>query len=237
MILLILFVLAFAPGIFYLLYFYSKDRMEPEPLHLVIRMFVIGLLAAIPIALIESAFIWAGSFLLIILVAPVIEEYGKYLSVKLSMARHPEFDEPFDGIIYAVAAALGFASIENLGYLATAYQEGTQELIWTAAARAFLSVPGHALFSSMWGYALGMSILITDADQKREFILRGLLAGMLFHAAFNFLAFSAGAFGIFAALALILGVALAWRLVKQRIDMALEVSPHQGSDPDEPPYS
>lgn len=111
--------LAFAPGIFWLWYLYQKDRWEPEPRHLVLKAFFWGLVIAFPAALLETAFLWS-QFLLIVVAAPVIEEYLKYFVVRRAVYHREEFSEPVDGIVYAGAAALGFASIENLGYLLSA---------------------------------------------------------------------------------------------------------------------
>ena len=45
------------------------------------------------------------------------EELAKFLAVRLFVYRNKEFNEPLDGIIYAAAAALGFASLENVLYV------------------------------------------------------------------------------------------------------------------------
>lgn len=60
------------------------------------------------------------------------------------------FDEPFDGIVYSVMVAMGFATIENVGYV---YQHG----IGTGVMRMFLSVPAHGSFAVMMGYYVGMA--------------------------------------------------------------------------------
>jgi RsiW-degrading membrane proteinase PrsW (M82 family) len=44
----------------------------------------------------------------------VIEKACKFLPVFLLIGRHPVFDEPMDGLLYASMGALGFASAENL---------------------------------------------------------------------------------------------------------------------------
>lgn len=57
-----------------------------------------------------------------------------------------------DGIVYGTAAALGFASVENIFYVLNALEESqaeaTELLIW----RAMLSVPGHALWAVPWAW-------------------------------------------------------------------------------------
>jgi RsiW-degrading membrane proteinase PrsW (M82 family) len=238
MTILFIFALALAPGIYWLLYFYHKDRLAPEPRSLVARTFIIGLVAAIPIAIAELLFSWLGGFLMIVAVAPILEEYGKYFSVRFTVYHHKEFDEPLDGIIYAVAAALGFASFENFLYLLHAYQVGAGELVVTSIVRAVLSVPGHALFSSMWGYAMGMGLLISDPVPRRRFIQKGVWTAIFFHALFNFSIFAGGDMGLVGAAILIIVVSMAWKAVKRRIETALEASSHI-PDPSNktPPYT
>jgi RsiW-degrading membrane proteinase PrsW (M82 family) len=63
--------------------------------------------------------------------------------------RSDHFDEPYDGIVYASAAALGVAAVENAAML-RAHATGP---IWVA--RALLALPAHVFFASLWGYALG----------------------------------------------------------------------------------
>ena len=63
--------------------------------------------------------------------------------------RSKHFDEPVDGLVYASAAALGFACIEN------ALMLRAHPLGWIWIARAAVALPAHVFFASMWGYALG----------------------------------------------------------------------------------
>ena len=51
---LLILVLAFAPGLFYLYIAYRWDRYHPEPKGLVIRTFFLGMAAIVPVAILES---------------------------------------------------------------------------------------------------------------------------------------------------------------------------------------
>lgn len=86
-------VLALSPGIFWLWYVYQKDRWEPEPRSLVIKIFLLGMVGALPAALLEALFFWS-EFSLIVIVAPAIEEYAKYFVVSRTVYRQTEFSEP-----------------------------------------------------------------------------------------------------------------------------------------------
>lgn len=171
-----LLLLAVSPTLFILLYIYRKDRYEPEPLHLVAWIFFLGALSVIPAAFIELLFpegIFRSAF-----VAPVVEEAIKFLIVFFSLYRHPEFDEPVDGIIYATAAGLGFATIENILYVL----EGG---LAVGIIRAVASVPGHVVFSCIWGFALGTARFRPE-QERTGIILFGLFGAVLMHGFFNF---------------------------------------------------
>ncbi|WP_292349732.1 PrsW family glutamic-type intramembrane protease, partial [Methanoregula sp. PtaU1.Bin006] len=168
--------LAIAPTLFLLLYIYRKDRYEPEPLHLIAWVFFLGALSVIPAGLIELIF--PEGVVSSAVVAPVVEETMKFLIVFLAIYRHPEFDEPMDGIVYATAASLGFATVENILYVI----EGG---LAVGIVRAIASVPGHVVFSCIWGFALGTAKFRPEREQA-GIILTGLLGGIALHAVFNF---------------------------------------------------
>jgi len=171
-----LLLLALAPSLFIFLYIYRKDCYEPEPLHLVAWVFFLGALTVVPAAIIELLFpegVVSSAF-----VAPVVEEALKFLVVFFAIYRHPQFDEPMDGIVYATAAGLGFATIENILYVL----EGG---IAVGIIRAIASVPGHVVFSCIWGFALGTA-KFRPQNERSALILAGLFSAMLLHGIFNF---------------------------------------------------
>ena len=168
--------LAIAPALFILLYIWKKDRYEPEPLHLITWVFFLGALSTIPALILEYPFP-EGVFSSAV-IAPVAEELVKFSVVFLVMYRHPEFDEPMDGIVYATAASLGFATVENILYVL----EGG---IGVGILRALMSVPGHVIFSCIWGFALGMAKFPPESSRVR-IIFTGLFGAMLLHGIYNF---------------------------------------------------
>ncbi|MBD2461785.1 PrsW family intramembrane metalloprotease [Oscillatoria sp. FACHB-1407] len=224
--------LAIAPGLFWLWFFYKKDALEPEPRHLIVKTFFWGVFLAIPVLIVQIPFLMISSSMifLAVIVAPITEEFGKYLVVRWGVYKNIEFDEPVDGIIYAAAAALGFASIENVFYLLGSYY-APQEITEGASAsyavltlfviRGLLSVPGHALWASLWGYALGVAKFSTP-ERASTLIRNGLLLSMFSHGLFN------GLLVIFPPLALgvLVLIPLGWRMTFRRIAAALAASPH-----------
>jgi len=183
--------LAIAPGIFWLWYFLSKDRLRPEPRHLVIRVFLLGFVAAVAASLLEwSVFRAAGimpggsgpaNVLAAAAVIGLIEEGTKFLAVYAGVYRHAAFDEVLDGIVYAVAAALGFATMENVQYV---LQGGAE----VGVIRAVLAVPGHAFCGALMGFNMGMAKFA--GPRERAWLLSGFGLAALAHAAYDALLLS-----------------------------------------------
>jgi len=171
-----LLVLAIAPAVFLLWYVLRKDCYEPEPLSLVVRVFFLGALMVIPAAVIEYPF--PPGIILSSVIAPVVEELLKFSIVFFFVYRLSEFNEPMDGIVYAAAAGLGFAAVENIVYVL----EGG---IAVGIFRAIASVPGHMIFSCTWGFALGIA-KFRPGPARGGIIAAGLAAAILLHGIFNF---------------------------------------------------
>ncbi|MBC8477172.1 MAG: PrsW family intramembrane metalloprotease [Dehalococcoidia bacterium] len=200
----VILVIAFAPGVFWLWMVYRRDRYRPEPRALVVRTFIWGMVVSIPVALLEFGLIFivdpdvinfpevgqlslGTAAYISFVVAGVTEELGKYLVVRRTVYRSPYFDEPMDGLVYASASALGFASLENLGYLLT---YGWEVILM----RGPFSTLAHVLFSAMWGYPLGVSKVRQRG--MRAGTLLGLLCSMAAHGLFNFLIFTQSAYSL-----------------------------------------
>ncbi|MEA2621361.1 MAG: protease PrsW [Chloroflexota bacterium] len=119
---------ALVPAAIWLVFFYRRDRLEPEPKGMVIGVFVIGALvaAAVGIPLVEDWFdvgSWLNLNLLTqiagnVLVVGFVQMTLVYLAVRLSVYQSSEFDEWTDGILYGTAAGLGFATVLNIDFIA-----------------------------------------------------------------------------------------------------------------------
>jgi protease PrsW len=225
-------ILAIAPAFFWLWWFYRKDRYDPEPRGLVLKIFFLGMLPVFPAAFLELLLLqvvpgavgetFRAAVIGNLLVIAPVEEYGKYLVVKRWAFRHPAFNEPLDGIVYAAAAALGFAALENFFYL---LGEGA----WLILLRGPLSTLGHVLFSAFWGYALGMAWAQTDPLAARRLITNGLIYAILGHAAYNIVLSGGQLEGAFAAVPLLVFplLILLYRQVGSHIRTSLANSPFQ----------
>ena len=219
---LVILALALGPGVFWVWYFYRRDKFEPEPAALIARIFLLGVLVTFPVAFVEGLFglIIASPLVMGVIIAPIVEECGKFWVVRRFAYRDVEFDEPMDGIVYAASAALGFASLENVLYVFLAYMTSPSLAIGTIIVRAIFSVPGHALFSSVWGYALGRARFMA-AGQRAGVILRGLALGIVLHGIFNLLLFSADVVAYAIVVFILILIPGLWILANRNIRSAL----------------
>ncbi|MCX7942071.1 MAG: PrsW family glutamic-type intramembrane protease [Dictyoglomaceae bacterium] len=184
-----LLVLAIAPGIALAWYVYNKDRLEREPLRLLILSFTLGVLVVFPAGLIELIIEFLTIFnkknlislaLYCFFGIGLIEEGAKFLVIYKYIYPREEFNTPFDGIVYSSMVGLGFATIENIGYVIMGGIE-------TAIFRAFLAVPAHFLFSLIMGYSLGLAKFTYNFPTH---ILNALLYPSIIHALYDFLILS-----------------------------------------------
>lgn len=212
-------VLGFAPALFWVWYFYMRDRCRSESPVWMLWLFVLGMAVILPVALIEGAFepLVPSTAFISVVVAPIVEELAKFSVVYLTVYRGRALNDPLDGIVYSTTAALGFAALENFFYVFGAYLELLVLPFELSIVRALLSVPGHALISSMWGYALGQAVAV-PREAKGPIILQGLLIAVIFHALFNLLV-NFDQLG-FAVMALVF-VPLMWLIVSKRINALL----------------
>jgi len=161
-------ILALVPAALWLVFFYQQDRLEPEPVGYVVRMFVIGLAlaGAIGIPLTDQLFAvqtwlyrdtlttWVGS----IFITGGVAAFIIYATVRYFMFDEPEFDERTDGVVYATAAALGYATSLNVQFILAngGARLGTGEIFVAEVALAF------AAFGGLLGYFLGRAKLEQD---------------------------------------------------------------------------
>jgi len=184
-----LLVLAVAPGIFLVWFFYTRDRYEKEPKRLVAKTFVYGLLSpilAFPIELLGGTVIPQSDylptlFLHVLLVVGLTEEGVKLLSVRLAAYRSSAFNDIMDGIVYTAAAALGFATLENILYAVT-------RGLGTTLIRAVTSVPGHALLGGIMGYYVGIAKF--TPSKETDLTLKGLVIATVLHGLYDFAIFA-----------------------------------------------
>lgn len=175
------------PGISLLAYFYLKDRYEAEPLSIVFRVFVSGALLVFPTMMLQRAFILGfgdDPFLHAFVFSAGLEEFLKWFLLYILIYKHRQFDEPYDGIVYAVSLSLGFATLENVLYALLG-----APTISSLLMRALLPVSGHALFGVIMGFHLGQAKFAKRGEKK--FLAMSLILPLLYHGLFDYILISA----------------------------------------------
>lgn len=178
--------LALAPGIAIGIYIYLKDSHEREPILLLLLSFLYGGFStavtyaiSYPIHLFfltENANVLDQFYNAFFKVA-LIEEFSKFIFVRFILYPNKNFNEPFDGIVYAVMVSMGFATVENLIYV---FEQG----FVTGVLRVFTAVPAHATFAVIMGYFLGKAKF--SRTQSSYFSTLALIAPTLFHGTYDY---------------------------------------------------
>ena len=178
---------AVVPAVILMKFIYDQDTVEHEPLSLLFRLLLGGVLAALVSIVLET--IGEGildtflsqdspnySIISAFLVVAVVEEGSKFFFLKRRTWKDPNFNYRFDGIVYAAFVSLGFAAFENIGYV---FGYGLSVSI----SRAFLSIPGHLGFSVFMGAHYGRAKLCADegdeAGKKKNLFLAWFLPVLL----------------------------------------------------------
>lgn len=186
---------AVLPALWLLFRIYQADKLEKEPIGLIVKLVGFGVLSTVLAVAIEQVgdivlayFFPEGSliydFLLYFIVVAFAEEGSKYLLLKTQTWKNPEFNCLFDGVVYAVAVSLGFALWENIGYV-------LQFGMGAAVARALTAVPGHASFGVFMGAWYGFARrrdLEGDPVRSARCRRMAVLVPALLHGAYDFIA-------------------------------------------------
>ncbi|MBT8258104.1 MAG: PrsW family intramembrane metalloprotease [Bacteroidia bacterium] len=208
---------ALAPIAIVIFYIYMKDKYEKEPKRLMIYCFLLGGIVSIFITTILYLFFdffvpltnqysVIQQFVRAFFIVALSEEFSKYVIVRYYAQPKNAFNEPYDGIVYAVMVSMGFAAVENIFYVI----EGG---VSVALLRAFTAVPAHATFGILMGYYMGKAKF---SNNRVKYNLLGLSLAILFHGAYDFFLFinfipgiSIGAF-----ISLFVGIILARKAIK-----------------------
>ena len=151
--------LAVLPALILLFYTYQQDKMQREPVKMIVKGFFWGCLSvffsffiSVPsmnLGLFPSEIhsFW-DAFRQAFFGAAIPEETAKLLCLWLFLRKNPYFDERMDGIVYAVCVGMGFAAFENVEYLFAAQTDW----VTTGIGRSLTAIPGHFGFAVLMGY-------------------------------------------------------------------------------------
>lgn len=162
------------------------DARRPEPRHMLRLVGVAGGLATIPCIGVQLLLTEVypeqgvnGALFTAYVTAALTEEVSKALVLWLVVWRHPAFDERFDGIVYATRAGLGFALVENVGYLFGT--ESVGGFFGVFVLRAVLAVPGHAIYAGFMGHYAARKRF----DGEGPGLLGGLVIAIVLHGTYD----------------------------------------------------
>lgn len=204
-------VLAVSPSLVWL-FFYLAEDPHPEPRYWLFVIFVMGIALAPLVIFLEMALNRWGNGALIFIIAPLVEEAAKYGVVHLTLNKNPVLDEPVDGMIYVIVAALGFAAIENVfaifsfisigsfGYLSATFNFMSMRFISAVALHGLASGIAGYYFAKFYFTPLETipaptrpknfwdRLFLTGFIEKNPvLILKGLLLATVLHGIYNFL--------------------------------------------------
>lgn len=176
----LLFFAAVAPIIALCFFIYSKDRNK-EPKNLLTSIFILGVISVIPVLICETAFDFffpmdankgfIHIFINVFFGVALIEEFFKWIVIKVRAYDSKDFDEIYDIIVYSVFSSLGFACVENVLYV---FSNG----FGTAFMRAITAVPGHTCFAVIMGYFLSKA-KVSEMNQNTSLMQKNMIYSIL----------------------------------------------------------
>ena len=193
-----LILLAIIPVYIICKYVYDKDHVK-ESSAILEKLFICGILSCFLVLILSKIqihfFPFFGekiskltnieAFCSIFFGVGLIEEFCKWTMVYLVAYRVREFDEVYDGIVYAVFVALGFAAFENIIYVLF-----SKYGIILAGARALTAVPAHACFGIVMGSFISLA-KISNKEKKHKmeiyYLLLSILIPSIIHTIYDFL--------------------------------------------------
>jgi len=185
------------PGFAWLV-FYLGEADHPESTRLIAFTFIVGMAFGFFTVALENIFNgWMTGIgvielsLLSLFGLAAIEEVMKFCAAHFAINRNPEFTEPVDGMIYMIVAALGFATLENIGAISGISLQSAliPAVLETASLRFVGATLLHTLTSGTVGYywARGM----VEGKTKR-YLAVGLTLAAVLHTTFNYLILTYG---------------------------------------------
>jgi RsiW-degrading membrane proteinase PrsW (M82 family) len=187
------------PGFAWLAFYLGEDP-HPEPKRLIAFTFVVGMAFGFFTVAIEMAFNGAlanagvQKFSILSLIGlAAIEEIMKFAAAHFVVSKSPDFDEPIDAMIYMIVAALGFATLENIGAISNALASigpVIPSVFETLSLRFIGATLLHTLTSGIIGYNWALGIV---KGKVKEYLLAGIIIATILHACFNYLILTYGA--------------------------------------------
>ena len=136
--------------------------------------------------------------------AAFLEEGLKFALLIFFCVRLSDLNEPMDAIVYGASIGLGFAAVENIGYLNV-----DPETAWTMkiVKTRYYPLIMHLGFGVVMGWLLSQNLFGERNNFKRRIMLiLALLVPVIFHGSYNYL----GGYDVFPALTLIMVIGIVY---------------------------
>jgi RsiW-degrading membrane proteinase PrsW (M82 family) len=218
--------LAIGPAAAIMVFVYARDVHDREPFGVLLMSFFWGCFSVVPAIILETLLPGivpgsggAGVISIAIYTFVIIafsEEISKFIFLRYYSYRKRSFNEPFDGIIYAVMIGMGFATIENLMYV---FGADTPQNQWaTAGMRAITAVPAHAAFAIIMGYYVGLAKF--NKKKEKAYLWQGILYATVLHGFYDFFLFQniSSGIAIGALISLIIGIRFSLKAMRMHRD-------------------
>jgi RsiW-degrading membrane proteinase PrsW (M82 family) len=167
---------------------YFGDRYEKEPLFRIFNAIILGLTATLIVIVAKRMFSfpdyaplpsWGNTILVSFYSAGLLEETAKFLMILLFIYKWADFNEYYDGPLYAGLVGIGFAISENLGYMLkplanivashVSVDANFLRLIGLSVLMKYRVFSGHFLFGFIAGYFIAKARFKKDeGDKVRE---------------------------------------------------------------------
>ena len=149
--------------------------------------------------------------------AAFLEEGIKFALLLFFCVRLSALNEPMDAIVYGAAIGLGYAAMENLGYLAS----GNLADAWTFKMVKVRYIPliMHLGFGVIMGWLLSLNLFEERSPFKRRaMLILALAVPVIFHGSYNYLR----AFEIFPIITLILVIGIIYFYRREQLKRITE---------------
>jgi RsiW-degrading membrane proteinase PrsW (M82 family) len=172
---------------------YFSDKFEREPLFRIFNAIIMGIMATLVVIIVKKILpfpayspnpSWGNIILVNFLSVGLVEEGAKFFMILFFVYRWDDFNEYFDGPLYAGLVGVGFAISENLGYMIKpiaalitydiSLDPYQARLIALNVLVKFRLYPGHFLFGFIAGYFIAKAKFREENRKFREILYIGI---------------------------------------------------------------
>lgn len=207
-------IISVLPTIVFMRNVYKKDKVEKEPISLIIKLFILGgfsiIVAGIgefildeiaqKTSIVNISIVY--NLVMAFVIVAFVEETVKFLILKLFTWKNNDFNYTFDAVVYAVAVGLGFAAFENIAYV---FAGG----VLASILRAVTAIPAHMTFAILMGVYYGKAKVCeikNDRIGKRNNLIKSLLIPILYHGIYDFCLFEGRVIFLIIFMVLLVGI-------------------------------